>query len=353
MTFQALRAPERRQPCTRETRQCQFTTWGQDAVRPDCCTAHLLELTTFVHELLDRHGIVHWLDFGTLLGAVRSGEFIPWDPDVDVGILERDADAVRALQPEIEGAGYVLKLDEPSVLRVAYSALNNAHVDLMLWREENGSLVFDEDPAWQWPGMIGRTTFPEELVQHLTTVQLYGRAFPAPGKVHELLRDYRYGPDYLTPTREIVNSDVRRLIAYSESTPLTTHLLQLIADRNSRLLELTTRHSRLARTAPWRVGSGKWALVCGLPLGPEARHLEDAWGQVPDGERGPAVEKLVWSLAWIERSIGEYERPPSLIRLRRAYRRPLWLRRGLAEKLGRADRSSNARGGSPAASVTR
>jgi phosphorylcholine metabolism protein LicD len=49
-----------------------------------------VETAVFTHELLTKHGIVHWLDYGSLLGAVRGGELIPWDNDVDFGFLGSD-----------------------------------------------------------------------------------------------------------------------------------------------------------------------------------------------------------------------------------------------------------------------
>ena len=51
-------------------------------------------IKTKVLELVDiilkKHNIQYWLDFGTLIGAVRHKGFVPWDNDIDVSILRDD-----------------------------------------------------------------------------------------------------------------------------------------------------------------------------------------------------------------------------------------------------------------------
>ncbi|MBP3701609.1 MAG: LicD family protein [Lachnospiraceae bacterium] len=53
----------------------------------------LLELDQFCQE----HGLVYYMAYGTLLGAVRHKGFVPWDDDIDVWMPRADYDRLIAL----------------------------------------------------------------------------------------------------------------------------------------------------------------------------------------------------------------------------------------------------------------
>ncbi|MEE0901556.1 MAG: LicD family protein [Methanobrevibacter sp.] len=49
-----------------------------------------VEILKFVDNVCAKHDIDYWLDYGTLLGAVRHEGYIPWDDDLDVAMMRAD-----------------------------------------------------------------------------------------------------------------------------------------------------------------------------------------------------------------------------------------------------------------------
>lgn len=81
------------------------------------CQLKQLTILEEIDRICRKHGIVYWLDGGSLLGAVRHGGFIPWDDDIDIAMRLEDARRFAIVAPKELRRGLVLQTPETEPTR--------------------------------------------------------------------------------------------------------------------------------------------------------------------------------------------------------------------------------------------
>lgn len=72
------------------------------------CDLRMMEI---YDKLCRMFNLRYWLDYGSLLGAVRHEGFIPWDDDVDVSMVRSDwNEASKLIVPELEKLGFYVRV---------------------------------------------------------------------------------------------------------------------------------------------------------------------------------------------------------------------------------------------------
>ena len=82
----------------------------------------LFELLCEFDRICKKHNIQYFLDSGTALGAVRHGGFIPWDDDLDVGMMRNDYEKFLKVAPCEVGNNFVVLTKEIDVEYNKYHA---------------------------------------------------------------------------------------------------------------------------------------------------------------------------------------------------------------------------------------
>ena len=120
--------------CEKTTAPCPFNLYvnrlGLNTA--PCCREHMKDLSHYVAGCLSKMGAVHWLEGGSLLGAIReNGALLDWEDDVDISVL-LTAD---------------MTWDKLTARLVEQGARDGYYVDIF---QKSGFISISSDPPRRW-----------------------------------------------------------------------------------------------------------------------------------------------------------------------------------------------------------
>ena len=191
----------------------------------------MLYIMKKIHEICVKHNIKYWLDYGTLLGAIRHDGFIPWDDDLDICMMREDYEKFNKVAQAELGDEFFLQL--PETTPNFYFAYGKVRLCNTLWLETK----------WQYPPLkntglfvdiFPMDPFPESKLKQWKLVA-FRRIFD--GVINQKIRKQKAGnfikvfPRWccamLLPVKFMVKRQekiIRNLQRYKNSSPLISKL---------------------------------------------------------------------------------------------------------------------------------
>jgi hypothetical protein len=144
-------------------------------------------------EIMDSLGVKFFLRQGTCLGAVRDNAFIPWDDDLDLGvILGSNGFTEQSIEPILAAfreSGYYVQTGRSNSVIYSTALKDNVRIDILFHQ-------IIREQIYHWPGIW----FPIRLFNPLKEITFLGETFAVPNPPEEYL-GIKYGPNWRTPKR--------------------------------------------------------------------------------------------------------------------------------------------------------
>ena len=167
-----------------------------------------------VVDILEEKKCNYFLDAGTLLGAVRDKKFIPWDHDIDLGLIYTNQLEIDELIIALKKNFYIRALkfkDDPEIWKPGKYRIIKAYKKIGLFRRDklcldififyHSTLEATNKKVYKY-GVWGRNAFyPEAILKEFKSIEFYNRKYIAPKDTNAFL-SFKYGKDWKTPKRK-------------------------------------------------------------------------------------------------------------------------------------------------------
>jgi len=158
-----------------------------------------LELLKIFDNICKKANLEYWLNYGTLLGAVRHKGYVPWDDDIDVGMMQSDYDKlIEALEKFSPSSDFYLeesfdKVHDKGFLKLKYKKCKHLFVDIFPYKKtEKGITTINTT----------KEMYDEKIIFPISEIEYENMQFSAVNNANEYLKiifgDYMQYPKKIT-----------------------------------------------------------------------------------------------------------------------------------------------------------
>ena len=145
-----------------------------------------------INKIFKKYNIKLFLTHGSCLGAIREGNFIQNDSDIDIGCYKNDIKkivlAVRELSYKFGFRIIKVSLDDESITIIK----NTVEIEITLYQKD----------TLHWKANRHKIfTIPHKFLDNLNEIDFLGIKINVPCCVEEYL-EYQYGKDWRTPIKD-------------------------------------------------------------------------------------------------------------------------------------------------------
>jgi phosphorylcholine metabolism protein LicD len=153
------------------------------------------KLVYMVHafdDIMTELNISHWIDYGTLLGALRYEDVIPWDHDADVGF----ADEHHYMIDNDSHGHNLAKKRYNMLLNAAIMEYDGLSVDVFAWKKVSKQLNASSPVLTdmrtraynRWAYLEDFHDFEDSLLRNLTRIKFAGKMVVAPNRPENFVK---------------------------------------------------------------------------------------------------------------------------------------------------------------------